>query len=99
MDGSSILVKDGNDLAEITAAIELVRDNQTQPTIIEVKTVIGFGSPLAGTHKVHGSPLGEAGAAATKLSYQWDLPAFTVPNEVYTHFSEKVGTRGGRGRG
>ncbi|TKH42882.1 transketolase [Paenibacillus terrae] len=91
-----ILVTDGNDLTEITAAIDLARENHTQPTIIEVKTVIGYGSPHAGTHKVHGSPLGEAGTAAAKLSYQWELPAFTVSEEVYTLFREKVAARGAK---
>ncbi|MBT2292849.1 transketolase [Paenibacillus albidus] len=91
-----LLVTDGNDLAEITAAIELARENHTEPTIIEVKTVIGFGSPHAGTHKVHGSPLGEAGSAAAKLSYQWAFPAFTVPDQVYAHFREKVADRGAK---
>jgi transketolase len=89
-----LLVTDGNDLAEITAAIELARENHTQPSIIEVKTVIGYGSPNAGTHKVHGSPLGEAGSATAKLSYQWELPAFVVPDEVYAQFRAKVADRG-----
>ncbi|MFT8319978.1 MAG: transketolase [Bacillus sp. (in: firmicutes)] len=89
-----ILVTDGNDLAEITAALELARENRTQPTMIEVKTVIGYGSPHAGTHKVHGSPLGEEGSTAAKLHYQWELPPFTVPDEVYTQFANTLGTRG-----
>ncbi|SQC65321.1 Transketolase [Listeria fleischmannii subsp. fleischmannii] len=62
-----LLVKDGNDTAEILAAIEKAKQNTSQPTMIEVKTVIGFGAPNAGTSKVHGAPLGADGVKAAKL--------------------------------
>ncbi|MDP9765868.1 transketolase [Deinococcus enclensis] len=77
-------VQDGNNLDEIRAAI---RDAQgsDRPTLIQVRTVIGFGSPRAGTSKAHGEPLGDEGVAETKRALGWDLPPFTVPDEVKAH--------------
>ncbi|WP_426918067.1 thiamine pyrophosphate-dependent enzyme, partial [Ralstonia pseudosolanacearum] len=53
-----ILVKDGNDLEAIAAAIEAAKAETDKPTIIEVKTIIGFGAEKQGTSSVHGAPLG-----------------------------------------
>ncbi len=77
-------VQDGNNLDEIRAAL---RDAQgsDRPTLIQVRTVIGFGSPRAGTSKAHGEPLGDEGVAETKRALGWDLPPFTVPDEVKAH--------------
>ncbi|WP_239254845.1 transketolase [Listeria ilorinensis] len=90
-----LLVKDGNDTAEILAAIEKAKQNTSQPTIIEVKTVIGFGAPNAGTSKVHGAPLGDEGIKAAKAAYGWEYEEpFFVPQEVYDRFKETIQTRG-----
>ncbi|UQN07827.1 transketolase [Deinococcus sp. QL22] len=78
-------VQDGNNLDEIRAAIEQAKANKDQPTLIHVRTVIGFGSPRAGTSKAHGEPLGAEGVAATKAALGWDFPPFTVPGEVKAH--------------
>jgi transketolase len=59
-------VSDGNDLAAIEAAIEAAKAETTRPSIIAVRTVIGYGSPKAGTNKVHGEALGAEAVAATK---------------------------------
>ncbi|ATF27167.1 MULTISPECIES: transketolase [Brochothrix] len=91
-----LLVKDGNDLAEIEAAIAAAKANTTQPTIIEIKTVIGFGSPKQGTSAVHGAPLGSEGISETKAAYGWDLPDFTVPEEVYARYQANVADRGAK---
>lgn len=91
-----LLVKDGNDLAEIEAAIAAAKANTTQPTIIEIKTVIGFGSPKQGTSAVHGAPLGAEGITETKSAYGWDLPDFTVPEEVYARYQANVADRGAK---
>lgn len=85
-----ILVKDGNDLDEINRAIEKAKNNLTQPTLIEVKTVIGFGAPNAGTSKVHGAPLGMEGIQAAKLAYDWGYEDFFVPEEVKERFNERM---------
>jgi transketolase len=85
-----ILVKDGNDLEEISQAIEAAKAETDKPTLIEVKTVIGFGSPKEGTSAVHGAPLGAEGITAAKAVYGWEYPDFTVPDEVAARFKEAM---------
>ncbi|MDI4645947.1 transketolase [Cohnella hashimotonis] len=80
-------VEDGNDLAAITGAIAAAKAHGDQPTLIEIRTIIGYGSKSAGTHKVHGNPLGLEEAKATKQNYGWAYEEeFTVPEEVRAHF-------------
>ncbi|MBM7682275.1 transketolase [Pullulanibacillus pueri] len=84
-----LYVKDGNDLAAIDDALTQATKNTDQPTLIEVKTTIGYGAPThGGTNKVHGSPLGEEEALAAKKSYEWTEEPFTVPQDVRAHFAE-----------
>ncbi len=85
-----ILVKDGNDLDEIEAAIEAAKAETDKPTLIEVKTVIGYGAPKEGTSSVHGAPIGEEGITAAKAVYGWEYPDFTVPKEVAARFKETM---------
>jgi transketolase len=85
-----ILVKDGNDLNEISKAIEAAQAQTDQPTLIEVKTIIGFGAPKEGTSAVHGAPLGADGIKAAKTVYNWEYPDFTVPEEVAVRFKETM---------
>lgn len=89
-----ILVKDGNDMEAINRAIEEAKAEKEKPTLIEVKTVIGFGAPNEGTNKVHGAPLGAEGLAAAKKVYGWDYPEFTVPEEAAARFKETIMDRG-----
>lgn len=82
-------VEDGNDVAAITTAIEQAKANTEQPTLIEVRTIIGYGSKkVQGTNKAHGNPLGEEEAMATKAEYGWEHDEFTVPAEVKAHFEQ-----------
>ncbi|MGX9159736.1 transketolase [Priestia megaterium] len=94
-DWQYLRVEDGNDVDEITSAIEKAKQNTEQPTLIEVRTIIGYGSPkVAGTNKAHGNPLGEEEAKATKQAYGWDAEEnFYVPEEVKAHF-EKLEEKG-----
>ncbi len=89
-----IMVKDGTDLAAISKAIDEAKAETNQPTIIEIKTVIGFGAPNEGTNKVHGAPLGAEGIAAAKAAYGWDYPAFEVPEEVKARFKAEINDKG-----
>ena len=89
-----ILVKDGNDLEEIAKAIEEAQAETAKPTLIEIKTVIGFGASNEGTHKVHGAPLGDEGVAFAKNNYKWDFEAFHVPEEAQARFNETIGANG-----
>ncbi|WP_166000850.1 transketolase [Bacillus sp. Cs-700] len=87
-----IRVEDGNDLVEINKAIEEAKQERDRPTLIEVKTTIGYGSPnRAGTSSVHGAPLGEEEIKLTKEAYKWTFEEdFYVPEEVYRHFRSLV---------
>ncbi|MDM5298255.1 transketolase [Bacillus pumilus] len=92
MNWEVIYVKDGNNIEEVTAAIEKAKQSTDKPTLIEVKTTIGFGSPnRAGTSGVHGAPLGSEEAKLTKEAYSWTFEEdFHVPAEVYEHFQTAV---------
>ncbi|MDP4107348.1 MAG: transketolase [Bacillota bacterium] len=83
-------VEDGNNVTDIAKAIEIAKQNTDQPTLIEVRTIIGYGSPkVAGTNKAHGNPLGVEEAVATKKVYGWNYEEeFFVPEEVKAHFME-----------
>jgi len=82
-------VTDGNNLDEIEAAIKAAQDEKDKPSIISIKTIIGFGSPLAGTNKAHGSPLGPDNVKKAKEFFGWDPEAsFVVPEEVYEHLRQ-----------
>ncbi|WP_027408806.1 transketolase [Anoxybacteroides tepidamans] len=85
-------VENGNDIAEIAKALEEAKASTDRPTIIEVKTTIGYGSPnKAGTSDVHGAPLGADELKLTKEAYQWTFEEdFYVPEEVYAHFRQAV---------
>ena len=87
-------VKDGNDINEIHKAIKKGKKEQFKPTLIIVKTVIGFGSANQGTNKVHGAPLGKEDGKNAKLSYGFDHDEFYVPEEVYEDFKKKTIKRG-----
>ena len=82
-------IEDGNDVLAIHAAVDAARAETKRPSIIAVRTTIGYGSPkLAGTSKIHGSVLGDEEAQATKHALDVDWPAFTVPDEVLAHYRE-----------
>ncbi|MFF2018360.1 transketolase [Paenibacillus sp. NPDC058177] len=89
----TMLVEDGNDLNGITAAIEEAQQDSEHPTLIEVKTVIGYGSPnkqgKGGHRGPHGSPLGQEETKLTKGFYEWEFEEpFYVPDKVREHFAQ-----------
>ncbi len=87
-------VSDGNDLAAIETAIRAAQAETERPSLISVKTIIGFGSPQQGTAKVHGNPLGEENLRKAKEFFGWDpTQAFFVPDPVREHLREP-GRRG-----
>ncbi|KFN91165.1 transketolase [Tetragenococcus muriaticus] len=85
-----LYVEDGTDMEAIANAIEEAQKNTSQPTFIEVKTVIGLGSPKEGTSAVHGAALGEKGVTAAKTFFGWDFPEFTVPEKAAQRFKETM---------
>jgi transketolase len=89
-----ILVEDGTNLEAISQAIGEAQAETDKPTLIEVKTVIGFGAPNAGTSSVHGAPLGAEGIEIAKRAYGWEYPEFTVPEEAAARFKETIQDHG-----
>jgi transketolase len=84
-------VADGNDLAAIEAAIEAAKAETTRPSIIAVRTVIGYGSPKAGTNKVHGEALGTEAVAATKKFFGFPVDqSFVVPDDALANWRQAV---------
>ncbi|MEQ2526584.1 transketolase [Robertmurraya yapensis] len=91
-----IRVEDGNNLEEIAKALEEAKSDETRPTMIEVRTVIGYGSPnKSGKSDVHGAPLGADELKLTKETYQWSFEEdFHVPSEVYEQFKKFIAENG-----
>lgn len=81
-------VEDGNDIAAIEKAIAAARDEVSRPSLISVRTHIGYGSPhKQDTFEAHGSPLGPEEVAATKKNLGWPLePRFYIPEEALRFF-------------
>jgi transketolase len=87
-------VADGNDLAAIGAAIEAAKAETGKPSIIAVRTVIGYGSPKAGSNKSHGEPLGVEAVAATKKFFGFpEDQSFYLPAEAVANW-RKAAERG-----
>lgn len=87
-------VDEGMDIQAVSDAIEEAKKVTDKPTMIEIKTVIGFGSPDAGTHKVHGAPIGQEGWDAVRKAIEWTHEDFEVPQEAKDQFKERVFDRG-----
>ncbi|MBE5742183.1 MAG: transketolase [Clostridiales bacterium] len=77
-----IEVKNGNDVKAISKAIATAKKETKKPSLIIIKTVIGYGSPKQGTADVHGAPLGSQGIAELRANLDFEYPEFTVPDEV-----------------
>ncbi|MGD0346669.1 MAG: transketolase [Terracidiphilus sp.] len=84
-------VMDGNDLDGIETAIAAAKAAEDQPSLIAVRTVIGYGSPKAGTNKVHGEAMGAADVAATKKFFGFpEDQSFFVPEDALANWREAV---------
>jgi len=84
-------VADGNDLKSLTEALEAAKAETGRPSLIGVRTVIGYGSPKAGSNKSHGEPLGAESVAATKkfLGFPEDQ-SFVLPEEALANWRSVV---------
>src|SRR5271157_1270534 len=81
-------VEDGNDLAGIEDAIHEAKLETERPSLIMVRTHIGFGSPKQDSASAHGEPLGEEALKATKEAFGWPVePSFHIPDEAVSQFS------------
>ena len=91
---NTILVEDGANVDAVSAAIEQAKKSD-KPTLIEVKTIIGAGSPnRQGTNGVHGAPLGEEETALFRKEIGWENEPFDIPADVYADFKANVAERG-----
>ncbi|MEM9658505.1 MAG: transketolase, partial [Planctomycetota bacterium] len=93
-------VNDANDLAALGSALESFQQCETAPTLIIVRSVIGYGAPnKAGTSTAHGEALGAEEIRLTKLAYDWPEDAqFLVPEEAVEQFARTLGVRGREAR-
>ena len=87
------MVEDANDTAALASAIEAFKAERDRPTLILVRSVIGWGSPKANSEKAHGEPLGPDAIKATKAAYGWPLTDFYVPEGVCETVSEAMKDR------
>ncbi|AUI72089.1 transketolase [Companilactobacillus alimentarius] len=83
-------VDDGNNLDELENALQVADDEENRPTFIEVKTVLGYGSPHANQHTVHGNPLTTDEVKETKEKLGWSHGPFEIPDNIYSTFSTIV---------
>ena len=92
----TLQVSDGNDIAAIDAALQAARADTVRPTLILVRTHIGYGSPEQDSYKAHGSPLGVENVRKTKETLGWPVqPDFLVPEAALAHLREAQ-TRGAK---
>ena len=89
-----LLVEDGGKLEDIYQAISKAKENSNGPTIIEIKTIIGFGSANQGTNKVHGAPIGKEDFIKAKEVYGWSEEDFQIPEDVYKTFADGILAKG-----
>ncbi len=91
----TVSVADGNDLVAIEAALQAAQAETARPSLILVRTHIGYGSPEQGSFKAHGSPLGVDNVRKTKQQLNWPIePDFLIPEQTLTHFRSAL-TQGG----
>jgi transketolase len=91
-------VADANDTASLKRALEAFRSETKRPTLIIVKSLIGYGAPKkAGSHESHGAPLGAEEIKGAKQAYGWPVDAqFLVPDGVRERFAATLGARGAK---
>ena len=86
-------VENGNtDIDAIFDAINAAKKTD-KPSLIEIKTTIGYGAPGAGTHSVHGAPLGEDGVQQMRDFYGWSLAPFEFTDEIHSFFDKAVASK------
>ncbi|MFL6438165.1 MAG: transketolase [Terriglobales bacterium] len=86
-----VSLPDGNDIEAIDLVIREAMTETKRPSLIALRTHIGYGSPLHDTAKVHGEAMGPENARKTRENLRWpDLPAFSVPEDAMVHFRKAV---------
>jgi transketolase len=93
-------VSDANDLLQLSRGYEYFQKHNDLPTLLVVDSHIGYGSPhKQDSYEAHGEPLGEAEVKLAKRNYEWPEDAkFLIPEGVYAHMQQGLGTRGAQNR-
>jgi transketolase len=86
-------VDDPNDLEAIDRAVDAAISDAERPSLIMVRSHIGYGSPVQDNAKAHGSPLGPENVAATRQALGWPYAPFDIPEPVYAHWRSAVNER------
>ena len=86
----TLKVENGEDVDEISAAITLAKKQTVRPTIIEIKTKIGFGSSKEGSADSHGAALGKECLSQTKKMFNWTAKPFEVTPDITAHYKEII---------
>ncbi len=81
---------EANDVAALDQAIKNAKADTQRPSLIAVRSTIGYGSPEAGTFKTHGEPLGKDNLAKTRERLGWSYGPFEVPDEIYAFWRERA---------
>lgn len=89
-----ILVNEGNSTEGIVEAINRAKSQNEKPTIIEVKTVIGYGTTLSGSCACHGAPIGEENSKLIREKFKWSYAPFEMPNDVYEYVQNAIKANG-----
>ncbi len=87
-------VEDGNDCDAISNAISEAKNSKSKPSLIEIKTVIGFGAPNSGESSIHGKPMSESDIALLRNNLQYNYEPLKFPDEVVKFYKEHVEKRG-----
>lgn len=87
----TFLVEDGNNISEIEKAVNSAKANLDKPSLIEIRTEIGYGSPKVGLASAHGEPLGEDNIVTMREYFQWESQDyFHIPEQVTEHMKSLV---------
>ena len=89
-----IVVSEGNSTEAIVEAIKEAKSQNEKPTIIEIKTVIGYGTNLAGSSACHGAPIGEENSKLIREKFGWEYEPFNVPSDVYEYVGQSIKVNG-----
>ena len=89
-----ILVENGNSTEDIIAAINACKAQNEKPSIIEVRTEIGYGTTLAGSCACHGAPIGEENSNLIRNKFGWEYPPFEIPQDVYDDVEQAINELG-----
>lgn len=94
MNWNYLYVEDGNEVEQIDEAIKKAKQSMNRPTIIEIKTTIGYGAPNSGESSVHGKPLSEEDIKVLRKNLGYQEKPFTVSAEVAKYYNDTIQERG-----